>query len=159
MNVHCSLRRGKNDPEKVFQGSPQGCYSYHRPRSKAVSSLVLKGRLPLQIGKARMNLPSGSRTGCPGSHVGGSLQRPKGLGCLAETRVILSPQWAWKTEYWVQEDCSGALISNGICLARIWDCWNPSSPPSFWFLPFRMGQSIPCLPTTVFWEHITWLVS
>lgn len=45
MNVHRSLRRGKNDPEKVFQGSPQGCYSHHRPRSKAVSSLVLKGRV------------------------------------------------------------------------------------------------------------------
>ena len=56
MNMHCSLRRGKNDPEKVFQGSPQGCYSHHRPRSKAGSCLVLKGRAASPVPQGRAAL-------------------------------------------------------------------------------------------------------
>lgn len=136
MNVHCSLRRGKNDPEKVFQGSPQGCYSHHRPRSKAGSCLVLKGRAASPDREGQDEPAQCLRGRLSWSHVGGSLQRPKGSGCPAETRVILSPQWAWKTEYWVQEDCSGALISNGICLASfgLAGTHHPLLPSDFSFL-------------------------
>ena len=84
----------------------------------------------------------------------------KGAGSSCrDMGVTLPTQWAWKVGLQAKEDYSQALRSNEICLARCWICLEPSPfLLSCFFLSKQECLSYACL-TSVFWKHITCLVS
>ena len=124
------------------------------PGDRAVSSWSQRlGPLP-QFQTARMPplSASGARPPVP--------SRAEGAGPLSRaTGDILCSQWARRTEYHSEEDYSGALRSNGICLASFGLAWDLLRLSSFQFLPLGMAMSLLCLSHTVVWKHITCPVS
>lgn len=132
--------------------------AHHSPKSKAVSS---QGgpTSPVSVGQDDpvQCLRSGTKAGnslgnaTPASQRGRQLHRATG--------VMLPLQWAWRAEHQDQEGYSQPLRANGNSLAKGLGLFGTHHflPPNFPLLECACLAHV-CL-TTVFWKHITYLIS
>lgn len=127
------------------QGSP--CHHRlraRRPKYKAVHSLVSEGGATSLVSLSRLPLlrASGAKPMPVAEWVQLPLRDEGARPFWWVWKAWLPPLRAWRAKHRAKGDYFWALKSNGICLARFWICWRPTTPFFFWFFPFGIGLTV-----------------